>query len=75
MKVNSADYFIMPPIIFPELSDESAYQISEYLQSVVQAFDGHYFSQIRRYLKGLEEAEKRAVKYEWATCDDDEDPF
>ena len=49
-----ADFFIMPSIVFPRLSDESAYEISEYLQSIAQAFDAYYFSQIRRYLKEQE---------------------
>ena len=32
-----------------ELSDEAAAQLSEILNDLVFAFDGHYFAQIRRY--------------------------
>ena len=40
----------LPCLPWPdELSDEAAAQLSEILNDLVFAFDGHYFAQIRRY--------------------------
>ena len=66
-------YWLLPPIVFPKLSDESAYEISEYLQDVAQAFDGYYFSQIRRYIREREKPEEPAEKIYCSS--NNEDPF
>ena len=40
----------LPCLLLPdELSDEAAAQLSEILNDLVFAFDGHYFAQTRRY--------------------------
>ena len=47
--MNQLDLF---PIL-PELSDEAAYTLSEFLHELALTFESHYAAQIRRYLHEL----------------------
>jgi len=57
MQYNADDFVIFPPIPFPKLSDESAWEIYDYLRCLVEAFESHYGGQIRRYLQNHEKAQ------------------
>ncbi len=37
----------------PDLSDEAAYEIAEFLQALSLAFDERYFAQIRRHWQAI----------------------
>lgn len=41
--------FLFPP----SMSDEAAYEISEFLQALSLAFEEHYFAQIRRHRRAI----------------------
>ena len=39
------------PAFSPDLSDEAAHDIAEFLEALNFAFDEHYYGQIRRHLR------------------------
>ncbi len=66
--MNQLDLF---PIL-PELSDEAAYTLSEFLHELALTFESHYIGQIRRYLHEYRPPENTSPKPDW---DDDGTPF
>ena len=54
----------------PELSDEAAYEIGEFLQALHLAFDERYFAQIRRHYRALNPQRSELSERPWE--DDDE---
>jgi hypothetical protein len=41
------------PAFSPDLSDEAAYEIAEFLEALNFAFDEHYYGQIRRHRRAI----------------------
>jgi len=55
----------------PDLSDEAAYEIAEFLQALSLAFEEHYFGQIRRHRQAINPKRSELVDPPWG----EEDPF
>ena len=58
--------------ILPELSDEAAVALSEFLHELALTFESHYAGQIRRYLHEYSAPPKALTEPDW---DDDSTPF
>ena len=46
----------LPPLRLafpPDLSDQAAYEIAEFLEALILAFDERYFAQIRRHYRAI----------------------
>ena len=46
----------LPPLRLafpPDLSDQAAYEIAEFLEALILAFDERYFAQIRRHYRTI----------------------
>ncbi len=54
----------------PDLSDESAYEIAEFLQALSLTFEEHYFAQIRRHHQAIHPKRSELVDPPW-----EDDPF
>ena len=54
----------------PDLSDEAAYEISEFLQALSFTFEEHYFGQITRHLRAINPKRSELLDQPW-----EEDPF
>ena len=54
----------------PNLSDEAAYEIAEFLEALSLAFEERYFAQIRRHRRVLNPKRSELVDPPWA-----DDPF
>jgi hypothetical protein len=54
----------------PDLSDEAAYEIFEFLEALSFAFEEHYFAQIRRHRRTINPKRSELVDQPW-----EEDPF
>ena len=54
----------------PDLSDEAAYEISEFLQALSLTFEEHYFGQITRHLRAINPKRSELVDPPW-----EEGPF
>jgi len=54
----------------PDLSDEAAYEISEFLQALSLTFEEHYFGQITRHLRAINPKRSELVDQPW-----EDDPF
>ena len=54
----------------PDLSDEAAYEISEFLQALSLTFEEHYFGQIRRHHRTVNPKRSELVDQPW-----EENPF
>ena len=54
----------------PDLSDEAAYEIAEFLEVLSFAFEEHYFAQIRRHRQAIHPKRSELVDPPW-----EEDPF
>ncbi len=59
--MNQLDLF---PIL-PELSDEAALALSEFLHELALTFEGHYAAQIRRYLHEHKPPANAPPKPDW----------
>ena len=66
--MNQLDLF---PIL-PELSDEAAHALSEFLHELALTFESHYMAQIRRYLHEHSAPPNAPPEPDW---DDDRTPF
>ena len=58
----------------PNLSDEAAYEISEFLSALSLAFEERYFGQIRRHLQAIQPKRSDLIDPPWED-DDDERSF
>ncbi len=54
----------------PNLSDEAAYEIAEFLEALSLAFDERYFAQIQRHYRAINPRRSELVDQPW-----EEDPF
>ncbi len=54
----------------PELSDEAAYEIAEFLEALSLAFDERYFAQIQRHYRAINPKRSELVDLPWK-----DDPF
>ena len=54
----------------PDLSDEAAYEIAEFLEALSLAFEEHYFGQIRRHQQAINPKRSERTYQPW-----EEDPF
>ena len=54
----------------PDLSDQAAYEIAEFLEALSLAFEEHYFAQIRRHRQMINLKRSELVDPPW-----EEDPF
>jgi hypothetical protein len=54
----------------PNLSDEAAYEMAEFLEALSLAFEERYFAQIRRHRRALNPRRSELADPPWA-----EDPF
>ena len=54
----------------PDLSDEAAYEIAEFLEALSLAFEEHYFAQIRRHRSAINPKRSELVDQPW-----EDDPF
>ena len=54
----------------PDLSDEAAYEIFEFLETLTLAFEEHYFAQIRRHRRAINPKRSELSDQPW-----EEDPF
>ena len=63
-----------PPLLdllfSPDLSDQAAYEIAEFLEALSLAFEEHYFAQIRRHRQAINPKRSELVDPPW-----EEDPF
>ena len=63
-----------PPLLglsfSPDLSDQAAYEIAEFLEALSLAFEEHYFGQIRRHRQAIHPKRRELVDPPW-----EEDPF
>jgi len=63
-----------PPLLdlsfSPDLSDQAAYEIAEFLEALSLAFDEHYFGQIRRHRQAINPKRSELTDQPW-----EEDPF
>ncbi len=58
----------------PNLSDEAAYEISEFLEALSLAFEERYFGQIRRHRQAIYPKRSDLIDPPWKD-DDDERSF
>ena len=58
--------FLFPP----GMSDEAAYEISEFLAALSLAFEQHYFAQIRRHLQKINPKRSELSDHPW-----EDEPF
>ena len=49
----------------PDLSDEAAYEIAEFLEALSLAFDEHYFAQIQRHYRAINPKRSELVDPPW----------
>ena len=49
----------------PNLSDEAAYEIFEFLKELNLAFEEHYFGQIRRHRRAINPKRQDFSEYSW----------
>ena len=54
----------------PDLSDQAAYEIAEFLEALNLAFEEHYFGQIRRHRQAINPKRSELVDPPW-----EDDPF
>ena len=54
----------------PDLSDQAAYEIAEFLEALSLAFEEHYFGQIRRHRQAINPKRSELTDQPW-----EEDPF
>ena len=54
----------------PDLSDEAAYEIAEFLEALSLTFEGHCFAQIRRHRRTINPKRSELADPPW-----EEDPF
>ena len=54
----------------PDLSDEAAYAIAEFLEALSLAFDERYFAQIQRHYRAITPKRRELVDPSW-----EDDPF
>ena len=54
----------------PGMSDEAAYEISEFLEALSLAFEQHYFAQIRRHRRAINPKRSELSDHPW-----EDDPF
>ena len=54
----------------PNLSDEAAYEIAEFLEALSLAFDERYFAQIQRHYRAINPRRSELVDPPWK-----DDPF
>jgi hypothetical protein len=54
----------------PDLSDEAAYEIFEFLEALTLAFEEHYFAQIRRHRRAINPKRSELSDQPW-----EDDPF
>ena len=54
----------------PDLSDEAAYEIAEFLEALSLAFDERYFAQIQRHYRAINPRRSELVNQPW-----EENPF
>jgi len=63
-----------PPLLdlsfSPDLSDQAAYEIAEFLEALSLAFEEHYFGQIRRHRRAINPKRSELVDQPG-----EEDPF
>ena len=63
-----------PPLLdlsfSPDLSDQAAYEIAEFLEALSLAFDEHYFGQIKRHRQAI-----NPKRSELTDQPGEEDPF
>lgn len=57
----------------PDLSDEAAYEIAEFLAALSFAFEGHYFGQITRHQRAINPRQSDLIDPPWKV--DDEQSF
>ena len=57
----------------PDLSDEAAYEIAEFLQTLSLAFEQHYFDQIRRHLQMIRSQRNDFNDSPWNNDDEDDE--
>ena len=55
----------------PNLSDEAAYEISEFLQALSLAFEERYFAQIRRHQQAINPRRSDLCQDPWEETQDD----
>ena len=55
----------------PDLSDQAAYEIAEFLEALSLAFEEHYLGQIRRHRQAINPKRSELVDPPWG----EEDPF
>ena len=61
-----------PPLDFtftPNLSDEAAYEICEFLQALSLAFEAHYFGQIHRHQRAIHPTQQDLADCSWEEKD------
>ena len=61
---------ILSSLFPPGMSDEAAYEISEFLEALSLAFEQHYFAQIRRHRRAINPKRSELSDHPW-----DDDPF
>ncbi len=54
----------------PNLSDEAAYEIAEFLEAMSLAFDERYFAQIQRHYRAINPKRSELVDQPW-----EDEPF
>jgi hypothetical protein len=54
----------------PDLSDEAAYEIFEFLEALSLTFEEHYFAQIKRHRQAINPKRSELADKPW-----EEDPF
>ncbi len=54
----------------PNLSDEAAYEISEFLEALSLAFEERYFGQIRRHLQAIHPRRNDLIDPPWEGDDE-----
>ena len=68
----------LPPLQLsfpPNLSDEAAYEIHEFLDTLTLAFEERYFRQIRRHYRQIHPKRSDLSECPWEPGDDEEPPF
>ena len=64
-----------PPLdlsFHPDLSDEAAYEIFEFLEALALAFEEHYFAQIRRHRRAIHPKRSDLCEAPWEEPDEDQ---
>jgi len=49
----------------PDLSDQAAYEIAEFLEALSLAFEEHYFAQIRRHRQAINPKRSELTDQPW----------